>query len=204
MCRDAVETLPQGLAHPLVRRYFSAETGKQLLRLWTERESFLAALTRLPQTLCHLDAFRRNLGVLQAHDRRAALVAIDWACAGVGAVGEELASLVASSLIFFEADVAVARELDQLTFASYLEGLRDAGWRINPAAVRFGYTAAAALRYGLGLALDVRLAADAEAHAWVEQVLGHSVEEMVVRDAAVAEVLLAQAAEARRLLPATA
>jgi hypothetical protein len=55
------------------------------------------------------------------------LVAIDWASVGFGAIGEELAPLVASSLTFFEADVSIAGELDVVAFAGYIDGLQEAG-----------------------------------------------------------------------------
>ena len=200
-CAPAVAALPRHLAHPLVRGRFGDATVTALQRLWAERETFLDALERLPRTFCHLDAFPRNLVVRRGVDGDDRLVALDWAGAGIGAVGEELAPLVASSLLFFEADVAAAQELDTLTFAHYLAGLREAGWPASEPAVRFGYTAAAALRYGLGLALDVGIAADERAHGWAEQVLGRSVEEMLARDAALADFLAARGEEARQLLP---
>jgi hypothetical protein len=53
---------------------------------------------------------------------------------------------------------------------------------VDGGVARFGYTAAAGLRYGLGIALDAGIAGDEQHHAWVEQVLGRSVDEMVARD----------------------
>ena len=90
-CAPAVAALPRHLAHPLVRGRFADATVSALRRLWVERETFLDALERLPRTFCHLDAFPRNLVVRRdiAGDDR--LVALDWAGAGIGAVGEELA-----------------------------------------------------------------------------------------------------------------
>lgn len=96
--------------------------------------------------------------------------------------------------------MSIAQELDAAAFTSYLNGLRDAGARVDEAAVRFGYVAAASLRYGLGIALDIGIAGDEQHHAWVEQVLGHSVEEMLTRDAAVADFLAGLINEAHDLL----
>jgi hypothetical protein len=111
-----------------------------------------------------------------------------------------LAPLVASSLIFFEADVSNAHELDAVAFAGYIDGLREAGAHVDEAAVRFGYTAVAGLRYGLGIALDIAIAGDEQHHVWVEQVLGRSVNEMVIRDAGVADFLGEHIAEAQELV----
>src|SRR3712207_7779326 len=58
-------------------------------RLWEERERFLTALDRLPQTFCHHDAFRRNLLVRRGPEGEE-LVALDWTQTGHGAVGQEL------------------------------------------------------------------------------------------------------------------
>lgn len=105
---------------------------------------------------------------------------IDWANAGVGALGEEPA----------------ARGLDELAFTEYLDGLRDAGWHENPQVVRLGYAAERALWYGLGGALDVQIAADESTHEWAEEVLGHSIQEMLERDASLVGFFLACAEEA--------
>ena len=199
LCTEAVAALPRNLLHPLVRDRFSDAAIGRLQQLWADRETFLDALDRLPHSFGHLDAFPRNLAVRHTASGDH-LVAIDWASAGFGAVGEELAPLVASSLIFFEADVTVAHELDAVAFAGYIDGLGDAGSKVDEGMVRFGHTAVAGLRYGLGIALDVAIAGDEQHHAWVEQVLGRSVDEMVARDAEVADFLAGLIDEARDLL----
>jgi hypothetical protein len=100
-CADAVAALPRNLRHPLVRDRFSDAAVSRLLQFWTERETFLDALDRLPRVFGHLDAFPRNL-VVRHSGSGDQLVAIDWASVGFGAVGEELAPLVASSCAAFE------------------------------------------------------------------------------------------------------
>jgi len=71
---------------------------------------------------------------------------------------------------------------------------------VDEVVVRFGAAAAAGLRYGLGIALEVGIAGDEQYHSWDEQVLGRSVEEMVTRDDAVTDVLREQIDEAHHLL----
>jgi hypothetical protein len=102
-------------------------------------------LERLPRSLCHHDAFRRNLFARQGQDGRAETVAIDWDKLGTGWIGKEIVALFATSLIFFEIDLDRIAELDALIFNGYLDGLRDAGWRGDPRWARFGYAATAAL-----------------------------------------------------------
>jgi hypothetical protein len=120
-----------------------------VLRLWDRYDSLLATLAQLPQTFCHLDAYRPNLFLRWAPDGSSQTVAVDWVFTGIGAVGEEIANLLAASLIWLEHDAADAWRLDQAVFNGYLDGLRDAGWRDDPRIARLGFTAACALRWGL-------------------------------------------------------
>ena len=149
----------------------------EITRLWTERERFLAALDRLPRTFCHHDAFRRNL-LLRAGPEGEELVAIDWAYAGHGAVGEELGQLVVASLYFFEAVGITPRDLDAACFAGYLAGLREAGWAGDERLVRLGFTVDAALRHTVGLLrVMVPLVADPALRLVVEDRFGRPLED---------------------------
>ena len=120
-----------------------------VLRLWDHYDSLLATLAQLPQTFCHMDAYRPNLFLRHGADGSSQTVAVDWVFTGIAAVGEEIANLLAASLIWLEYDAADARSLDQAVFNGYLDGLRDAGWRDDPRIARLGFTAACALRWGL-------------------------------------------------------
>lgn len=169
-------------------------------RLWTERERFLAALDRLPRTFCHQDAFRRNL-LLRAGPEGEELVALDWAYAGYGAVGEDLEQLVVASLFFFETVGIAPRELDAACFASYVAGLREAGWVGDERVVRLGFTAAAALRHTVGLLRLVwPVVSDPALHPVVEDLFKRPVEEAVEAWAALWSFQFGLAEEARALL----
>ena len=146
----ALAQLPSVLDHPLVRRAYAAEIAARVERLWSQRAVLLAALDRLPQTFCHLDAFRRNLFVRSDARCQYETVAIDWAFAGTGALGEDLVSFVLSPVIFFEIEPAQLPALEELALTQYTHGLRAAGWAADAGIVRLGYTSAAALRFGLG------------------------------------------------------
>ncbi|HEU5102050.1 MAG TPA: phosphotransferase, partial [Roseiflexaceae bacterium] len=89
--------------------------------------SLVALLDRLPVCLCHHDAFRSNMLARDGVNDEAQTVAVDWSMIGYGGIGEELGNTTACGL---RLDVAgeQAREMDQITFESYLDGLRDAGW----------------------------------------------------------------------------
>jgi len=86
----ALQKLHENRSHPLVRRWLNAAMQEETLALWQERERFLALLDQLPQTLCHFDAFRRNLFTRSDSDGATRLVAIDWSFTGQGALGAEV------------------------------------------------------------------------------------------------------------------
>ena len=200
----AIAQLGDVLDHPLVSRSFPTDVAQGQLRLWAEREIFLAALDRLPQTLCHRDAFSRNLFLRRDGQGRDQTVAVDWAFVGPAAVGEEIVPLVQASLAFFEVELRQALRLDQVVFNKYVEGLREAGWQGDPQLVRLGYTASSALRYGLGfiatILLDRMLNFDESKAAWVQHFWGVPIETLGDHNAEQCRLLLALADEARILI----
>jgi hypothetical protein len=184
----------------LARQLYSAPVVIEIKRLWTERERFLAALDRLPQTFCHQDAFRRNL-LIRAGPEGDELVAVDWAYASHGAVGEELGQLVVASLFFFETVGIAPRELDAACFASYVAGLREAGWTGGEHLVRLGFTTAAALRHTVGLLrLILPVVCDPALRPAMEELFGHPLEEVVEVWAELWSFQFELAEEARALL----
>jgi hypothetical protein len=175
---SAMPLIRNSLDHPLVRRGFPDDSSDRLFRLWEERDRYLDALDRLPRTLCHLDLFRRNLFARKTADGDDQTVAIDWAFVGQGAIGEEIANLVFTSLAFNEVDLAQAQALEDIVFEGYLEGLRDVGWRGDPQQVRLGYTAGN-LRLRLGeLDRVINFLLDESQYHFAEQAFGRSMEEI--------------------------
>jgi hypothetical protein len=198
---SALPLLRDSLDHPLVRRWLPGRASDRLFRLWEERDLYLDALDRLPQTLCHLDLFRRNLFARRTADGDYESVAVDWAFAGRGAVGEELVSLVLASFIFYEVGLDKAQAIEQIVFEGYLEGLRDAGWRGDSRQVRLGYAAAASLRYkfnDIGRWLAVML--DENLHAMFSDMLGRPIGEVLDQVAQVYSFSDRLADEARELM----
>jgi hypothetical protein len=176
------------------------DASDRLSRLWEERDLYLETLDRLPQTLCHLDLFRRNLFARKTADGDDQTVVIDWAFAGRAAIGAELVPLVLASVAFNEIDLAQTRPLEDIVFAGYLEGLRDAGWRGDPRLVRLGY-AASSLRLRLGelnRVIDALL--DEGQHPFMEQAFGRTMEEIEGHWAQVDSLVDSLTDEARELM----
>jgi hypothetical protein len=73
---------------------------------------------------------------------------------------------------FFGLDAAALPALDAALFEHYLEGLGEAGWRGDRRAVRFGYTAACAMRLIVRTASALQLVFDDRARASFERATG--------------------------------
>jgi hypothetical protein len=136
----AMERLPNLIEHPIVQGFYPREHVERLLHLWPNRQRYYTALDRLPQTLCHHDAFCRNLFPVQRDGDVVETVAIDWAFVGPGALGEEVSLLFFLAMLYYEFPAADAAALDEAIFTGYLDGLHAAGWRGDPNQVRLGYT----------------------------------------------------------------
>jgi hypothetical protein len=196
----AIPLIRSSLDHPLVRRTWPGDASARLFRLWEERDLYLDALDCLPQTLCHLDMFRRNLFARKTRDGEDRTVVIDWSYTGRGAIGQELVALVLAGIAFNEVGFSQAQALEEIAFDGYLEGLRHAGWRGDPRQVRLGYTAGS-LRYRFAeLEKAISLILDESRHAWAERVFGRSIEESQDHWARVGNLVDSLTAEARELM----
>jgi hypothetical protein len=190
---------PQVWQQPLIQRAIPASAAPRLLRLWNERAPLQDVLERLPQTLCHKDAWRQN--IFAGAGDSDALVMIDWAYVGRGELGLDAGDLFAASYGLFGVEPCEPRELDRVVFENYLDGLRDAGWQGDRRAARFGYTAYAALKYGC-LTFWLRDAGDPRSHAVWERMAGRPMAEYVENQGRLVAYLLDLADEARGLLEA--
>lgn len=149
LAEPGIPQLPQLCTNPHFAGLLDEDQVERIQRLWAQREKLLAALETLPKTFCHFDAFPRNLIARDDGAGHAQTVALDWGSAGIGVVGDELVPLFATTLKFFEFEIAQIPRLEALIFEGYLQGLRDAGWQGDENLVRFGFTASVALKAGV-------------------------------------------------------
>ncbi len=179
---EAVVQLQQSLDHPWVRRVFPRPRADALLKTWAIREHYLCALETLPHTLCHLDAFRRNLLLRQRPDGTRETVAIDWAYMGQAALGEDLVPLLIGSVNFLELEVQAAQDVEAQVVDHYLAGMHAGGWHGNLRHVQLGYAAHGALRYGVGtLRLILPVLLDETLHPIFEQIFHHPIDRLCDR-----------------------
>lgn len=130
------------------RLWLTKDSVERIGKLIAIHPSLIKMLDRLPLCLCHHDAFRRNL-IARDSENVSQTVAIDWSMIGYGRIGEEAGITTAVALSFLEVAGDHAKEMDKITFESYVDGLRDAGWQGDVRLARFGYTTAAALATGV-------------------------------------------------------
>jgi hypothetical protein len=135
----------------------------------------LDTLERLLRTLCHKDAWRRNMFARADASASETLVMIDWAYVGRGELGLDAGDLFAARYSLFGAEPCEPHDLDRVVFENYLDGLRAAGWAGDWRAARFGY---AALKYGC-LTFWLRDAGNPRGHATWERLAGCSMAEYV-------------------------
>lgn len=198
---DTFERLDDFMQHPLAKRALPLADKETILSIWQERDRFCDALTTLPKTFCHLDAFRRNI----FHGEQESIL-IDWAMAGRAAIGEELVTMVSLGIYFAEHPAGYGDVLDKAVFAGYMAGLRDAGWQGDAQLVRLGYCCAMVLRGLAGVQQDLRLIVDENQHAQFRKMIGRKNDPLAMAEIAdnFARVrrfrLLKMAVEARQLL----
>ena len=161
---DAFARLDGWLEDPLARRCLPMDAKAEIEWIWNNRSQYCRALANLPRTLCHTDAFRRNL--LHRQDD---IALIDWAIAGQGGLGEDLVALVAVSLYYGRFSHSYAQQLDREVFAGYVEGLRESGWDGEAKLARLGYVCGMTLRGLAGVVQDIDLLMNEDNHQWLMQ-----------------------------------
>lgn len=178
---------------------FQRDAVEQLDKLWADRHLFLDVVNTLPQTFCHLDAFRRNLVVCKRSDNQYKTLGLDWAYAGKSALSADLAVCNLVGIFTYEIDVEDALAIQKMTMDGYLNGLGDAGWSGDPEIVRLGYAAETAAKY-LELVTTTTIIVDEQMVTWLESFLKHPIHEIRTQMAGMLRYAVAQADEARRLI----
>ncbi len=120
--------------HPLARAVFPAGLREAVNVLHDNRQRLLQINESLPQTLCHLDLWPKNLIQRPSGDA----VLFDWAFVGVGAIGEDAGNLVPDSCFDHFIHAEQLAELEQVVFDGYLSGLRAGGWNEDARLVQLG------------------------------------------------------------------
>jgi len=151
----------------------------RLERLHSRVALLFDRLEALPQTLSHLDAWRANLIGARSVRGEDRTVAIDWSFVGMAPAGQEVAILVGGSHIWLDAEPDELATMSERSFAEYVEGLRNAGWRGGERVVRFAYAASAALYMVPPLPFWLSRIADPARREWLERKCRRDAREVV-------------------------
>ncbi len=180
--------------------WLSARTVERIEYLLERRSALEAALAKLPKTVCHHDAQRRNLVAGHAGEDRT--YAVDWAAMGTGHVGYEIAVAVSVTLQLLEVGMDDARDLEEASLDGYLTGLRDAGVDVDEGALRFAVAARLALVMGLagGAVWFDALQADPANEAMAGRIVGHPLTAVAEQWSALWTYLLDRGDDAFRML----
>ena len=146
----SIDLLRRSQEHPMAQLAFPAADCAYIFQAWEKHQRYLAVLESLPQTLCHMDVFARNILPRLGASGEVEHILVDWVFCGPGAVGEELVSLVMANLFFAETPYEQADDLEIQVMESYLTGLEEAGWLGDPRLAQLGFAIGAALRYDVG------------------------------------------------------
>jgi hypothetical protein len=140
--------------HPAAAAHWPRDTREGLRLIWERRNDLFTIAEHLPQTLCHLDVWPMNL-----IQRGSEPVLLDWSFTGRGAIGEDIANLIADTFFDGLQPVEHLAETEAAITDAYLTGLAETGHPEHNA-TRKAIAATGAAKYcWLAPAMLTRLAA---------------------------------------------
>jgi hypothetical protein len=167
----------------------------RVLAAWDDRRALEDRADAGSTTLCHHDAFRRNMVAVGG-----GTVLLDWEYLGPGPLGGDAAHLTTTSLLMGNVPGAEAGALDAAVFDGYLAGLDDAGWRGDARLLRRAYCAFGARRWlptAARRAVAAATCEDPAERARLEAWLGMPIERCARQWADLTDLLLRFVDEAR-------
>ncbi|WBQ03935.1 aminoglycoside phosphotransferase [Kribbella sp. CA-293567] len=150
---------------PLVADSWPAGLRRAWAELVAHRGELLTIVEQSPRAQCHLDLWVSN--VIRRPDGEIAL--LDWAFTGDGALGEDIGNHIPDAVFDLFWPAERIGELAETCLGSYLEGLREGGWRGEPAVVRRAVMASM-VKYAWLLPLVLAKAANPSHAAYHQQV----------------------------------
>ena len=184
----------------LVQQMIPPPRRKILLEIYEKHLTIITSLfEKMPQSFGHMDAFRGNIFSKTKTDGKTKTTAIDWAFAGINPLGTDLKVLVYHSIGFMFVDNKNARQLDELAFHAYLEGLNDVGWEGSSYEVRYGYLMISMMTLLRFSCLIPPLVADEEKHSTLERIFNRPFTEIHEKNIGLWDFLLELGEEALEL-----
>jgi len=178
------------MTHPLYQLAYPGDSHAYLLGLWEQREHYLNLLADLPQTICHYDAFRRNL-LAKGEDT----YAIDWSFVGSGPVGADAAAMLWVSFVFNNLSAEQVDGLYEPLLQAYLAGLREHTTAIDATLIRRGYAASFIIRVLISAGYDTLLILDESKHSHFESIINLPLESYMQAHVAAVQPVIRRVAE---------
>ncbi len=170
---DTLDGLENLKDDSVLSRWLSGPNLTRTKNLWRNIDILRSALADLPKCFCHHDAFNRNLLFRETDKAKPEIIAIDWAFAGYGVIGEELAAAIGAALMFRDIGSDEARDVTERMFSSYLDGMRTTGWSGASVDVRLGFCATTAMIFALGaIGIWLPMLSDPELAPVVKEITG--------------------------------
>ena len=182
MSRVALVCDPLTWRHPQLREAFQTPVANRLLAIHVERDLLLRILEKLPQALCHSDFGRDNLFITDPVDGDGRVVATDWSCVGIGAVGQDLATLNLPN--YRDQEQIDPARIEDTILPQYIRGLRSYGWNGSDQLVQIGFHVTLAVRWTYALARNISWIVVENRQSQLEAGYGRSLHQSMIRWAA--------------------
>lgn len=129
--------------HPLAAAHWDADLRDGLRMIWEKRTELFTLAETLPQTRCHLDLWPLNLIWPTSKNGP---VLLDWSFTGTGAIGEDIANLIADTFLDGLQPVHRLPQTETALTNAYLTGLNTTAHH-NETTVRKAIAATGAAKY---------------------------------------------------------
>lgn len=190
-----VKNFKTAMSNRLYQLGYPDDSHTFLLNQWEKRGDYLDKLEPLPETICHYDAFRRNLLALPNET-----VAIDWTFVGAGPIGADVAAMLWVSFVFNNISAQQLDSLYEPMLNAYLQGLSDMDAEVDEKTVRLGYAASFVVRVLISAGYDTLLLLDESRHEHFEAIINMPIEAYMVKRVAAAQPIIQRIAKSVELL----
>jgi hypothetical protein len=143
--------------HPLAKSTYGGWLGERLRDLARQSPHILEIISRTPLTFCHRDFGAGNILSHTLPDGTEETIGLDWDFCGIGQIGIETQGFISSYAVRPGKSVSETEDFKEKVFDSYIEGIKDAGWKGEPGIVRYACTAILALQGSFHLAIHVNM-----------------------------------------------
>ena len=162
----------------MLRELTAEPVAGQISNIWAHRQMLLATLDALPQANCHQDVTAGNVAVREGAGRPIYYL-LDWATAGMSALGAELGPLIVGSSILMHWNIETANLVLGPCIDAYRRGLLSNGVNVDADTLKLGFMASASVRYIAWGGHRVESVWNPAQHERALKVTGHSVRELI-------------------------